>query len=113
MKMVSAAKLKGDENRLSAAKPFNGWTSAVCSEPKEMENATYNELPQKTLLVLFTSKKGLCGGINSFITRGTKTCIKNLKAQGKTCDIVVIGDKGRGQLRRTHANYIDFSRTAL
>jgi F-type H+-transporting ATPase subunit gamma len=106
MKMVSAAKLKGDENRLQAAKPFNGWTSAVCTEPKEIEFATYEELPQKTLIVPFTSEKGLCGGVNSFVTRGVKTCLRHLKAQGKTADVVVIGDKGRGQLRRTHGEFI-------
>lgn len=106
MKMVSAAKLKGDEIRLQAAKPFNGWTSVVSTEPKEIEFATYEELPQRSLIVPFTSEKGLCGGVNSFITRGTKNCLKLLKAQGKTADVVVVGDKGRGQLRRTHGDHI-------
>lgn len=100
MKMVSAAKLKGDENRLGKAIPFNSWTSALCAEPKELGDATYEELPQKTLIVPFTSDKGLCGGINSFISRGTKNCVKKIHDQGKECDIVIIGDKGRGQLRR-------------
>jgi F-type H+-transporting ATPase subunit gamma len=101
MKMVSAAKLKGDESRLARATPFNAWTSTLCAEPREIENATYEELPGKTLIVPFTSEKGLCGGVNSFISRGVRDCVKKLTSQGKECDIVVIGDKGRGQLRRT------------
>ena len=99
--MVSAAKLKGDENRLKAATPFNQWTYEIYSEPTLLEDATFDEIPQKCLIVPFTSDKGLCGGINSFISRGTRDMIKKLDADGKEVDVVVIGDKGRAQMRRT------------
>lgn len=112
MKMVSAAKLKGDENRLKAAIPFNAWATKLNPEPVLMDPAemTYEDFPQKTMLVAFTTDKGLCGGVNSFITRGVKDCVRKLLAQGKECDIVVIGDKGRGQLRRDFGTKI--TRTA-
>jgi F-type H+-transporting ATPase subunit gamma len=100
MKMVSAAKLKGDENRLATAQPFNVWTKAISGEPKMVEDADFAELPQKTLIVPLTSDKGLCGGINSFITRSVKKIVAKTTKDGKTVDIVVIGDKGRGQMRR-------------
>lgn len=106
MKMVSAAKLKGDETRLFLARPFNAWTEAISGEPKLIEDATYEELPQKTLVVPISSDKGLCGGINSFVTRGVKDLVVKLDAQGKECDVVIIGDKGRGQLRRFHGDKI-------
>lgn len=113
MKMVSAAKLKGDEQRLAAAIPFNSWSSKLCSEPTEMEPGvtTWDELPSKVLIVPFTSDKGLCGGVNSYITRCVKDCVKKLGAQGKECDIVVIGDKGRAQLKREHGSNIARSAT--
>jgi len=110
MKMVSAAKLKGDENRLAAAIPFNNWSYEIYSEPTLMEDATFEELPNKVLIVPFTSDKGLCGGINSFISRGTRNMVQKLKAQGKETDIVVIGDKGRSQMQRILGDHI--SRTA-
>jgi len=113
MKMVSAAKLKGDESRLAKAKPFNAWTSTLCAEPKELEDATFEELPKKTLIIPFTSEKGLCGGVNSFISRGVKDCLKKLESQGKDADIVVIGDKGRGQLRRVFGEKILRSATDI
>lgn len=103
MKMVSAAKLKGDETRLALAKPFNQWTDALCGEAvlmEELDEVTFEELPQKTLIVPISSDKGLCGGINSFISRCTKDAVAKLAAQGKECDVVVIGDKGRAQLSR-------------
>jgi F-type H+-transporting ATPase subunit gamma len=103
MKMVSAAKLKGDETRLALAKPFNKWTDALCGEAVLIESpdeVDYEDVPQKTLIVPFTSDKGLCGGINSFISRAVKDCVAKLDAQGKECDIVIVGDKGRSQLTR-------------
>ncbi|KAL3903568.1 MAG: hypothetical protein SGILL_010396 [Bacillariaceae sp.] len=109
--MVSAAKLKGDEGRLAAAIPFNQWTYQLCGEPAPVEDATYEELPQKVLIVPFTSDKGLCGGINSFISRGTREMVKKLADQGKEADVVVIGDKGRGQMRRTVGDKIIRSAT--
>jgi len=113
MKMVSAAKLKGDERRLKLARPFNAWTARLCGDPKSLEDATFEELPSKTLIIPLTSDKGLCGGINSFIARGTKDAVKKLHAQGKECDIVVIGDKGRSQLRRLHSDMIKRSLTEV
>merc|ERR1740124_838958 len=103
MKMVSAAKLKGDETRLAIAKPFNAWTDKICGQPTLIESPAhvdYKELPQRTLIAPLTSDKGLCGGINSFITRAVKDCVLKIDAQGKECDIVIVGDKGRSQLNR-------------
>ena len=113
MKMVSAAKLKGDENRLAVATPFNSWTVAINGEPTLVENATYEEVPQKVLIIPFTSEKGLCGGINSFISRATRDCVKKLHKQGKEADVVVIGEKGRSQLRRFVGNDVQRSLTDI
>merc|ERR1712166_1675565 len=81
MKMVAAARLKGEERRLAASIPFNQWTYELFSEPKFLEEATFADFPQKVLIVPFTSDKGLCGGINSFISRGFRNMIAKLDAQ--------------------------------
>jgi F-type H+-transporting ATPase subunit gamma len=104
MKMVSAAKLKGDENRLAAARPFNKWAAAITG-PSTMldfeENPTFENIPDGCLIVPLTSDKGLCGGINSFISRGIRGMVAKLGEDGKkNVDICVIGDKGRSQMRR-------------
>lgn len=111
MKMVSAAKLKGDESRLAAAIPFNKWTYEIYSEPTMLEDATFEELPQKSLIVPFTSEKGLCGGVNSFISRGVRDMIKKITTDGKEADVVIIGEKGRSQMRRTVSDHITRSAT--
>lgn len=113
MKMVSAAKLKGDEGRLAAATPFNSWAYQFTSDPSMVEDSTFEELPQKVLIVPFTSDKGLCGGINSFITKSVKIILKSLNEAGKECDIVTIGDKGRSQMRRAMGDKIVRSATEV
>jgi len=113
MKMVSAAKLKGDEQRLKNAFPFNAWTERLVGEAQMQEGATYEELPAKCLLVPFTSDKGLCGGINTYMTRGARECGKSLTAQDKQFDIAVIGDKGRAQLKRLFAENVTKSMTGV
>jgi F-type H+-transporting ATPase subunit gamma len=113
MKMVSAAKLKGDEGRLKVARPFNAWTAQLAGPAMDVEDATFDELPQRTLLVPFTSDRGLCGGINTFITRATKQAVSSAKKAGKECDIVIIGDKGRAQIRRFLPEHIIRSATEV
>jgi len=116
MKMVSAAKLKGDENRLHAARPFNKWGENISGEAKLLEDAFetgFEDVPDNCLIVPLTSDKGLCGGVNSFVSRGIRDMCKKLDADGKSSDIVVIGDKGRSQMRRTVGDKIQISATEV
>jgi len=113
MKMVSAAKLKGDETRLVKARPFNAWTERLVGASKPQEDETFEHLPAKTLLVPFTTDKGLCGGVNTYMTRGIKVAAKLLLAQGKEFDVAVIGDKGRSQIQRVLAESITKSMTGV
>ena len=53
-----------------------------------------------------SSDKGLCGGVNSVMTRTLRRMIPVMEAAGKTADIAVVGDKGRAQLRRIFPNAI-------
>jgi len=101
MKMVSAAKLKGDENRLHSARPFNQWSQALCGAPTLLEDATFDDIPNNSLIVPLTSDKGLCGGVNSYISRGVRDMMKTLVAADKgNQSIVVVGEKGRSAMRR-------------
>lgn len=51
-----------------------------------------------------TTDKGLCGGVNSMLTRPTSRLLTKLDACGKSGDLLVFGDKGRAQLRRTQGS---------
>ena len=57
MKMVSAAKLKGDENRLKAARPYNNWAKAMVGPSVNLEDADFEDIPDNCLIVPLTSDK--------------------------------------------------------
>lgn len=100
MKMVSAAKMRGDSQRLEAAKPFSKWTDNLGAKQVAIEDVDANTFPKTNLFVAFSTDKGLCGGVNSYISRGMKKIDAKLHVQGKDFKLVVIGEKGRGQMRR-------------
>lgn len=104
MKMVSAAKLRGDQTRLAAAIPFARWTDSITGEPKDLEEIPVDDFSQKNLVVLLTTDKGLCGGVNSIIGRMTKTTLAKLQASGKEYQIFMQGEKGCSQFRRVYGD---------
>lgn len=63
-------------------------------------------LPKKNLFIVLTTDKGLCGGVNSILTRMLKSKLNMIRSEGKDFDMVVVGDKGRNQLRRSHGDHI-------
>jgi len=117
MKMVSASKLRGDQQRLEAAKAFGAWTSTLGTEttsfeellgkPSLEENVSSEK---KNVVIALTSDKGLCGGVNSAIARGVRGLVS--KSQGADISVCVVGEKGRSQLSRMvgsamHTSYAD------
>lgn len=49
-----------------------------------------------------STDKGLCGGVNTILSRMTRQLFVRLEAQKKSYQIFVCGDKGRAQLRRQY-----------
>jgi F-type H+-transporting ATPase subunit gamma len=111
MKMVSAAKMRGDANRLTHAKPFGQWVDALGAKNQAIEFIDTSEYPKTNLFVAFSTDKGLCGGVNSFISRGMRK-IRGLMAEdGKDLKLITVGEKGRGQMRRILENEMLVSMT--
>lgn len=106
MKMVSAAKLRGDQQRLAAAKPFVSLADNMSGPAVELEDLSVDEFPNNNLLVVMSTDKGLCGGVNTILSRNTRNLIANLDKAGKSYKLFVAGDKGRAQLRRQYSDHI-------
>jgi F-type H+-transporting ATPase subunit gamma len=104
MKMVSAAKLRGDQQRLSAAKPFAAWTSQVTGAQQPLEEYEPTDWPQKNLVVIMSSDKGLCGGVNTILARMTRGLLAQTDAAGKEVSLFICGDKGRASLNRMYGH---------
>ncbi len=52
------------------------------------------------LIIAVSSDRGLCGGIHSSITKAIKASLNEEAAQARNNQVVIIGDKVRGQLAR-------------
>ncbi len=94
MKMVSAAKMKGDTVRLDNGKDFAFKSLEMvfkCDTYMQRKMASESG-ESRELLVPITSDRGLCGGINSGVIRELKTYL--LSKNRKNIGLFVIGEKG-------------------
>jgi len=105
MKMVSAAKLKKAQDAITQMRPYaNKLTQLLQSLSATLDadaGGAFSEQREisKVLLVAITSNRGLCGGFNSSVIKGT---IKHAAAayKGKEVDIYAIGKKGNDLLSK-------------
>jgi len=110
MKMVSAAKLKKAQDAILQIRPYaeklSGLLSALSSALDNTADSvfTVQRNPDKVLIVLVSSNRGLCGGFNSYITKKAillaKTKYKNQLNSGNL-DFIVIG-KQAGKILRSY-----------
>ena len=115
MKMVSAAKLQRAQDRVLAARPYSQRLRQVlehldaCVRP-DIHPLLAPRERDKTLLVLVTSDRGLCGGFNGNVQRAAAELLRDLGGN-ENVDIITIGRKGRDFLayRRygLQASYVD------
>jgi len=104
MKLVAASKLRGVEMRLAAGRPFGDvLMRSLASPPAEKKDDGKTE-PKKHLLVVVTTDRGLCGGVNSAVNRAVRASVAELTAQGHQVKLFVLGEKGRSALSREFAH---------
>jgi F-type H+-transporting ATPase subunit gamma len=110
MKMVSAAKLKKAQDAILQIRPYAEKLSDLLSSlSSALDNTaesvfTVQRNPDKVLIVLVSSNRGLCGGFNSYITKKAillaKTKYKN-QLNARNLDFIVIG-KQAGKILRSY-----------
>jgi len=95
MKMVAAAKLRGAQDALDVARVFAAPTAGVWSPPAlEMDENT------KVTFASMTSDRGLCGSVNSQISRKVRDDILASTLPRENIGVMTIGDKGKQALAR-------------
>jgi F-type H+-transporting ATPase subunit gamma len=106
MKMVSAAKLKKAQDRITAMRPYaTKLTELIQNLSANMgsvgENSYTTVRPEKNILVIaITSNRGLCGGFNANIIKETiRLGSEDFKA--KKVEVLGIGKKGGDILSKT------------
>ena len=114
MQMVAAAKLRRSQEAAESARPYAKRMAAVIAnlaagvagKPGAPELLVGTGRQDKHLIVVATSDRGLAGGFNSTIVRAARERIAELINAGKEVRLIVIGRKGRDQLRRLYSDRI-------
>ncbi|KAI0989937.1 hypothetical protein GJ496_001466 [Pomphorhynchus laevis] len=98
MKMVSASKYARAERELNVSKAFGSgamefYEKTGLSKPNESINTT-----GKSLAIILSSDKGLCGSIHAGLARHIRALIR--ESVGEQISYVLLGDKIRNMLQR-------------
>jgi F-type H+-transporting ATPase subunit gamma len=113
MKMVSAAKLRRAQDNIVAARPYAQKLEEVLQRLAAKEDATSHPLlekraAEKSLLVVISSDRGLCGGFNANLCKAAERFVKERKQQVPEVKVECVGRKGYEFLRNrvgVHKHY--------
>lgn len=105
MKMVSAAKLKRAQDKITVMRPYaekmQQILSNVSSSLDSSEGVYSNQRDVKNALVIaITSNRGLCGGFNNNVLKEIKTLMRG-ELQGKNVKILSLGKKAFDLYKKT------------
>jgi F-type H+-transporting ATPase subunit gamma len=109
MEMVAASKMRRAQERMRAARPYADKVRDIAahmsrSTPEYRHPFMVSNDGAKTAgMILVTTDKGLCGGMNTNVLRAALQKFKELEGQGKTVEATAIGGKGLGFLNRLRA----------
>ncbi|RZI40756.1 F0F1 ATP synthase subunit gamma [Herbaspirillum sp. HC18] len=112
MEMVAASKMRKAQERMRAARPFSNKIRNIAAHLSEA-NPEYQhpfvqkrETLKKVGMIVVTTDKGLCGGMNTNILRAVTAKLREFHADGVDSDMVAIGNKGMGFLNRIGARVV-------
>lgn len=111
MEMVAASKMRKAQERMLAARPYSEKIRNIAAHLGQA-NPEYvhpfmqvNESPKVGVIVV-TTDKGLCGGMNTNVLRVVTAKLRELQDQGISAEAVAIGSKGLGFLNRVGAKVV-------
>ena len=112
MEMVAASKMRKAQERMKAARPYAEKIARVAThlayahpEYKHPFVIVRDDVKRVGLIVV-SSDKGLCGGLNTNAFRLVVNQMKQWEAAGAGIDVTAIGNKGLGFMQRLGANVV-------
>src|SRR5262245_26145485 len=106
MKLVAAAKLRRAQDAIVAARPYAVSLAEIVAEvAARAGDASHPMLVQREggriALIIITSDRGLCGGLNTNICRTAQRLVaeKKLAGAGDDISLEIVGRKGREYFR--------------
>jgi len=112
MEMVAASKMRKAQDRMRHARPYGDKIRNIVAhlalanpEYRHPFVVRHGEI-RNVGLILVTTDKGLCGGLNTNIQRAVLQQVKQWEADGIKLQATAIGNKGYGFLQRLNADVV-------
>jgi F-type H+-transporting ATPase subunit gamma len=112
MEMVAASKMRKAQERMRAARPYTEKIRNVAAHISHA-NPEYRhpyliarDTVKKIGIILITTDKGLCGGLNTNVQRLVLNQMKQWESEGESFDVCCIGNKGLSFMQRLGANIV-------
>jgi F-type H+-transporting ATPase subunit gamma len=112
MEMVAASKMRKAQERMRHARPYADKVRNIAAHLANA-NPEYRHpflVRRDTMkaagLILITTDKGLCGGLNTNILRMSTQRLRELEAGGTKVQVTAIGNKGLGFMQRINAKVV-------
>jgi F-type H+-transporting ATPase subunit gamma len=118
MEMVAASKMRKAQDRMRQARPYSEKVRQIAgnlskANPEYTHPFMQVNADAKTAgMIVVTTDKGLCGGMNTNVLRLVTNQLKDLQSKGCGVEAVAIGNKGLGFLNRIGAKVVSHA-TAL
>ena len=112
MEMVAASKMRRAQERMRTARPYgekirNVAAHISCANPEYRHPFLVSrDTVKRTGIIVVTTDKGLCGGLNTNVLRLLLTQLKEWEAAGEEIEACAIGNKGLGFLQRLGAKVV-------
>jgi len=112
MEMVAASKMRKAQERMRAARPYADKIRNVAAHMAEA-NPEYRhpflvkrDVVKNAGVIVVTTDKGLCGGLNTNVLRSTVAKFKEFDASGVKVQVTAVGNKGFGFMNRLGAKLV-------
>ena len=114
MEMVAASKMRKAQDRMRAARPFAEKIRRLAANLSQANVTDYKhpflvrkDQVKRVGLILVTTDKGLCGGLNTNVQRIALNAMKDWESSGVTeIRACAIGNKGLGFMQRMGAKVV-------
>jgi F-type H+-transporting ATPase subunit gamma len=112
MEMVAASKMRKAQERMRQARPYGDRIRNIVAH-LALANPEYKHpfvLRRSEIrnvgVILISTDKGLCGGLNTNIQRALLQLVKQWEASGVKFQATAVGNRGFGFLQRLNANIV-------
>jgi F-type H+-transporting ATPase subunit gamma len=112
MEMVAASKMRKAQDRMRNTRPYGDKIRNIVAHlaqanPEYRHPFVVKRSEMRNVgLILVSTDKGLCGGLNTNVQRAVLQRVKQWESQGTKFQASAVGNKGYGFLQRLNANIV-------